>query len=152
MYALTRELGATNHDGTLPDVLLGRIRALMGSDSATLWLPRHGRHQEVLLSARFDYPGLLDSAPTPDLVRKLALKTGETVAVGRKMGALDLRVALQEAGGKDVIVVPLRSGGVAIGTLEVAGRLVGGLLFGPEHVQLIETLSAQVGVAVENSR
>ncbi|WP_432831970.1 putative bifunctional diguanylate cyclase/phosphodiesterase [Dactylosporangium sp. CA-092794] len=152
MYALTREVGATNHDGTLPDLLLGRIRALIAANSTTLWLPPQGRHQEVLLSARIEYSGLLDNAPTPDLFRKMALRTGATVAVGPKMGPPDLRAALQDAGGKDIIVVPLRSGGVAIGTLEVAGRLGGGPVFGPEDVRLIETLAAQVGVAVENSR
>src|SRR5262249_58787220 len=61
MYDLTREVGATVHDGTLPDVLLGRVRALMQAESATLWLPEQGRHPETLLSARFDYPGLFDS-------------------------------------------------------------------------------------------
>ncbi|WP_432980401.1 putative bifunctional diguanylate cyclase/phosphodiesterase [Dactylosporangium sp. CA-233914] len=152
MYELTRQVGATHHDGTLPDVLLGRIRALMAADSATLWLPRQGRHQEVLLSARFDYPGLLDSAPTPEVFRRMALRVGSTIAVGPKMGPLDLRVTLQEAGGKDVIVVPLRSSGVSIGTLEVAGRLGGAPVFGPDDVRLIETLAAHVGVAVENSR
>ncbi|MEV6928228.1 bifunctional diguanylate cyclase/phosphodiesterase [Dactylosporangium sp. NPDC051485] len=152
MYELTRQVGATHHDGTLPDVLLGRIRGLMASDSATLWLPSQGRHQEVLLSARFDYPGLLDSAPTPELFRKLALRTGATVAAGPKLGPLDLRAALQEAGNKDIIVVPLRSGGVSIGTLEVAGRLGFGPTFGSDDVRLVETLAAHVGVAVENSR
>jgi len=152
MYALTRDIGATNHDGTLPDVLLGRVRALMVADSATMWLPEHGRHQEVLLSARFDYTGLLDNAPTPDLFRQLAMRTGETVAVGPKFGDPELRSVLTDAGVKDVIVVPLRSSGVAIGTLEVAGRLGDQTAFGKEDVRLIETLSAHAGVTVENSR
>jgi diguanylate cyclase (GGDEF)-like protein len=152
MYSLTRDIGATNHDGTLPDVLLSRVRKLMVADSATLWLPEYGRHQEVLLSSRFDYPGLLDNAPTPDLFRQLAMRTGETVVAGPRAGDPELRAALQAAGVKDVIVVPLRSGGVAIGTLEVAGRLGNQTLFGKEDVRLIETLSAHAGVAVENSR
>ncbi|WP_345126445.1 bifunctional diguanylate cyclase/phosphodiesterase [Dactylosporangium darangshiense] len=152
MYALTRDIASTNHDGTLPDVLLGRVRALLVADSATLWLPRHGRHQEVLLSARFDYQGLLDAAPTPDLFRDLAMRTGQIVAVGPRTGDPDLRAQLQDAGVKDIIVVPLRSGGVSIGTLEVAGRLGDQVAFGRDDVQLIETLAAHTGVAVENSR
>jgi len=152
MYALTRDIASTNHDGTLPDVLLGRVRALLVADSATLWLPRHGRHQEVLLSARFDYQGLLDAAPTPDLFRDLAMRTGQIVAVGPKTGDPDLRAQLQDAGVKDIIVVPLRSGGVSIGTLEVAGRLGDQVAFGRDDIQLIETLAAHTGVAVENSR
>ncbi|GAB3864261.1 putative bifunctional diguanylate cyclase/phosphodiesterase [Dactylosporangium cerinum] len=152
MYALTRDIAATNHDGTLPDVLLGRVRALLTADSATLWLPEHGRHHEVMLSSRFDYPGLLDSATTPDLFRQLAMRTGQTVVAGPRAGAPELQSALQEARVKDVVVVPLRSSGVAIGTLEVAGRLGDKVVFGKEDVQLLETVSVQVGAAVENSR
>ncbi len=152
MYALTRDIAATNHDGTLPDVLLARVRALLAADSATLWLPEYGRHHEVLLSARFDYPGLLDSATTPDLFRQLAMRTGNTVVAGPKSGPPELQSALQEARVKDVIVVPLRSSGVAIGTLEVAGRLGDKVVFGKDDVQLLETLSVQAGAAVENSR
>jgi diguanylate cyclase (GGDEF)-like protein len=152
MYALTRDIAATNHDGTLPDVLLVRVRALLAADSATLWLPAQGRHPEVLLSARFDYRGLLDNAPTPDLFRQQAMRSGNTVAAGPKIGEPELRSALQQADVKDVIVVPLRSSGVPIGTLEVAGRLGAGTAFGKEDVQLLETLSAHAGIAVENSR
>lgn len=152
MYALTRDIAATNHDGTLPDVLLARVRALLAADSATLWLPEYGRHHEVLLSARFDYPGLLDSATTPDLFRQLAMRTGNTVVAGPRSGPPELQSALQEARVKDVIVVPLRSSGVAIGTLEVAGRLGDKVVFGKDDVQLLETLSVQAGAAVENSR
>ncbi|MEU7868016.1 bifunctional diguanylate cyclase/phosphodiesterase [Dactylosporangium sp. NPDC049140] len=152
MYGLTRDIASTNHDGTLPDVLLGRVRALLVADSASLWLPPQGRHQEVLLSARFDYPGLLDAAPTPDLFRELAMRTGRTIAVGPHVGDAELRTALQEASVKDIVVVPLRSGGVTIGTLEVAGRLGERIAFGKDDVQLIETLAAHTGVAVENSR
>ncbi|WP_433052512.1 EAL domain-containing protein [Dactylosporangium sp. CS-033363] len=152
MYGLTRDIASTNHDGTLPDVLLGRVRALLVADSASLWLPPQGRHQEILLSARFDYPGLLDTAPTPDLFRELAMRTGRTIAVGPRVGDPELRTALQEASVKDIIVVPLRSGRVTIGTLEVAGRLGERTAFGKDDVQLIETLSAHTGVAVENSR
>ncbi|WP_426514898.1 putative bifunctional diguanylate cyclase/phosphodiesterase [Dactylosporangium sp. McL0621] len=152
MYGLTRDIAGTNHDGTLPDVLLGRVRALLVADSASLWLPKQGRHQEVLLSARFDYPGLLDAAPTPDLFRELAMRTGSTIAAGPRDGEPELRAALSEASVKDVIVVPLRSSGVTIGTLEVAGRLGERTEFGRDDVQLIETIAANTGVAVENSR
>jgi diguanylate cyclase (GGDEF)-like protein len=153
MYRLTRDIAATNHDGTLPDVLLGRVRALLTADSATLWLPEYGRHHEVMLSSRFDYPGLLDSAPTSDLFRQLAMRTGQTVVAGPRSGPPELQSALQESRVKDVIVVPLLSTGVAIGTLEVAGRLgEDKVVFGKDDVQLLETLSVQVGAAVENSR
>jgi diguanylate cyclase (GGDEF)-like protein len=152
MYELTRIVGGTVHDGTLPDVLVGRVRALMRADAATLWLPAQGRHTEVLLSSRFDYPGLLDNAPTPDVLRIRAVQDGETVFVGPKHGTESLRAELRPRDIKDAIVVPLRSGNVVIGTLEVSGRLGDQFAFGPEDVQLLETLAAHAGVAVENAR
>ena len=152
MYALTRAIGATNNDGTLPDVLLSRVRALMQADSATLWVPAQGRHAEMLLSSRIDYPGLLDTIPTPEILRLRAVELGDTVAAGPKDGPEDLRAALHDAGVKDAIVVPLRSGSVVIGTLEVADRLGDATHFGDDDVRLLETLSAHAGVAVENSR
>ena len=152
MHDLTRAVGAAVHDGTLPDVLLGQVRALMQAESATLWLPQHGRHDEVMLSARFDYNGLLDDAPTPDTLRQRAFTTGETVFVNVKRGDEDLREHLLARNLKDAIVVPLRSGSVVVGTIEVASRLGDQFAFSGDDVRLLETLAAHAGVAVENSR
>ncbi|KAB1117539.1 diguanylate cyclase, partial [Micromonospora sp. AMSO12t] len=43
MYDLTRAIGERGQDGTLVDALLGRVRALMQAEYATLWLPALGR-------------------------------------------------------------------------------------------------------------
>jgi diguanylate cyclase (GGDEF)-like protein len=152
MYDLTKAVSASVHDGTLSDVLLSQVRALMQAESASLWLPSKGRHGEVLLSSRFDYPGLLDSAPTPEVFRQRAIQTGETIFVSPKHGPEDLRAAMRVRDLKDAIVVPLRSGTVVVGALEVANRLGDTVLFRPDHVRLLETLAAHAGVAVENSR
>ena len=152
MYDLTRALTETRHDGTLADVLLGRVRELLQAEYATLWLPGKGRHPEMLLSARVDDTGLIDLTVTPPALRTLAVKTGSTVAVGPKLGNEDLRFHLRECGTKDVIVVPLRSAATVIGTLEVAGRISELATFGPEDVRLLETVAAHAAVAVENSR
>jgi diguanylate cyclase (GGDEF)-like protein len=152
LYNLTRAMTATGYDGTMPDVLLARTRGLLRAESATLWLPAHGRYPEVLLSARVDYPGLLDSAQSPEQLRQLAIASGETVAVGPKLGTDELRSVLFIHDTKDAIVVPLHSGTAPIGTLEVAGRLGDVAYFGPDDVRLLETLAAHAGVAVENSR
>src|SRR6266540_1904443 len=125
LYDLTRAMTATGYDGTQPD---------------------------VLLSARVDYPGLLDSAATPDPLRRMAMDTGETVAACPKLGTEDLRDLLRLNGIKDAIVVPLRSGAAVIGTLEAAGRLGDNNYFGADDVRLLETLAAHAAFAVENSR
>jgi diguanylate cyclase (GGDEF)-like protein len=151
MYDLTKAVSASVHDGTLTDVMLAQVRALMQAESATLWLPAQGRHPELLLSSRFDYPGLLDRAPTPEVLRQRAFHNDQTVFVGPKHGSEALLAALRDHGGKDAIVVPLHSGTVVVGTLEVAGGR-DNFAFGPDDVRLLETLAAHAGVAVENSR
>ena len=56
-------------------------------------------------------------------MRRQAVRTGETVAVGPKMGSDELRLLLRQAGIKDAIVAPLRSGATVVGSLEVTGHL-----------------------------
>ncbi|MGK5674093.1 putative bifunctional diguanylate cyclase/phosphodiesterase [Micromonospora sp. URMC 106] len=153
MYELSRAVSESGQYGTLPDALLGRVRALMQAEYATLWLPAQGRHPEVLLTARNDDPGLLDFAKTPPALRERARDQGRTVAVGRGMTTDgDLRAALSAQRVKDVIVIPLRSGQAVIGTLEVANRLGDSNYFVRTDVPLFETVAAHAAVALENSR
>ena len=153
VYELTLAIREQGTDGGLPDALLGRVRALMRSEYATLWLPAQGRHPELLLSARVDDDGLLDISPAPAAVRDRAVAGQQAVGVGAQFEATaDLRPALREAGVKDVIVVPLRSGQTTIGSLEVANRLGDLLSFRPADVQVLETIAAHAAVAVENTR
>ena len=156
IHEITRATSASVTEGRLADVALGRLRAMVQAESATLWLPARGRFPEVLLTATLDYRGLLDSAPTPAAVRRRAFDTGEPVTIGEKLPRLEdtreLRTQLTDLGTKDVIVVPLRSGNAVIGTIEVAGRLGTMSHFNPDDLRAVETLAAHIGVAVENSR
>jgi diguanylate cyclase (GGDEF)-like protein len=152
LYDLNRAIGESGRDGGLPDVLLGRVRDMMNAEYATLWLPAQGRHPEVLLTARVDDHGLLDMTGTPDTLRRRAVADGKTIAVGPRLGDEPTRELLHQHGTKDAIVVPLRSGGAVIGSLEVASRLGDLIHFSAEDVRLLETLAAHASVAVENSR
>jgi diguanylate cyclase (GGDEF)-like protein len=152
LYDLTQAVSEGSRDGTVTDVLLARTRELLRAEYATVWLPESGRHPEVLLSARADYRGLLDSAGTPDRLRTMAVETGQTIAIGPKLPEEHLVTVLREHGTKDAIVVPLRSGDAVIGTLEAAGRLGDRARFGIDDVRLLETVAAHAAVAVENSR
>lgn len=152
MYELTRAVTSTPHDGTLPDVLLGRVRELLQAEHATLWIPGRGRYPEVKLSAKVDFDALLDVSVTPTSLRQLAYESGESVAVGPRLGDEVLRTELRDTQQKDVIVVPLRAGSVVIGCLEVVNRLGDSAQFGPGDVRLLETIAAHAAVAVENSR
>ncbi|RIV38729.1 bifunctional diguanylate cyclase/phosphodiesterase [Micromonospora radicis] len=153
MYELTRAMASAGAEGNLADVLLGRIRALMQAEYATLWLPAQGRHPEVLLTARLDDRGLLDVAQTPAAVRQRTVETGQTLAVGRLLGGdPELRRELTRQQLKDVIAVPLRSGQVVIGTIEVVNRLSDVGHFAPADVPILETVAAHAAVALENTR
>ncbi|SCL40705.1 diguanylate cyclase (GGDEF) domain-containing protein [Micromonospora pallida] len=153
MYELTRAMTASGQDGTLIDVLLGRIRKLMQAEYAILWLPAQGRHSEVLLTARVDTPGLLDVAPTPVVVREEARRERRTLVWGARLDGDDLLgAALRGTGVKDVIAVPLRSGQAVIGTLEVVNRLSDAGHFTSDDVPVFETVAAHAAVALENSR
>ena len=155
LYELTQAIGGEGGPGdTLADTLLGRVRAMMQAEYATLWLPAQGRHPEVLLSARVDDSGLLDVAPTPAEVRAYSQEAGgRTVAVGARFETeTRLRLALRASNVKDVIVTPLRSGSAVIGTLEVVNRLGDLGHFTSADVRMLETIAAHAGVAVENSR
>ena len=110
LYELTQAMSDAGRDGTLPDVLLVRVRELLQAEYATLWLPAQGRYPEVLLSARVDAPGLLDVSKTPPVLRERAVADGDTVVVGPRVGESGLRALIRGSGVKDAIVVPLRSG------------------------------------------
>jgi diguanylate cyclase (GGDEF)-like protein len=152
LYELTRVLGETRHDGTLADVLLGRVRELVQAEYATLWLPAQGRYPETLLSSRADDRGLIDLAATPEALRRLAVETGATVAVGAKLGDDELRSHLTSTDTREAIVVPLRSGTAVIGCLEAAGRMHQTTSYTEDDVRLLETVAVQAAVAVENTR
>lgn len=152
LYDLTRVIGETRYDGTLPDLLLGRVRELLNAECATLWLCPQGRYPETLLSARADDSGLIDISATPEPLRRRAVETGATAAAGPKLGDDELRAYLRDSGVKDAIVVPLRSGTAVIGCLEVAGRTGDHVTFTEDDVRLLETVAAQAAVSVENTR
>ena len=75
MYDLSRDISESPADGTIADVLLKRVRGLLHSEQATLWLPATGRYPESLLSARADDRGLLDTSATPVNLRRRAMET-----------------------------------------------------------------------------
>ncbi|MET8192986.1 bifunctional diguanylate cyclase/phosphodiesterase [Micromonospora sp. NPDC005222] len=153
LYELTRAVVESGQSGTLADALLGRVRSLMQAEYATLWLPAQGRHPETLLTARVDDPGLLDEARTPQALREKVRSARRTVAVGHGVTTDDeFRADLAERRIKDAVAVPLRSGPVVIGTLEVANRLGDGNHFTPADIAVFETVAAHAAVALENTR
>jgi diguanylate cyclase (GGDEF)-like protein len=153
VYELTRALTESGQDSTLIDSLLVRVRALMGAEFATLYLPQQGRHPEVLLTSKVEAAGLLDITRTPLPIRDRVISERRTVAVGSRFERdADLQSLLRPADVKDCIAVPLRSGQAVIGTLEMVNRLGDVKHFMPGDVQVLETIAAHAAVAVENSR
>ncbi|MBB4695387.1 diguanylate cyclase (GGDEF)-like protein [Actinoplanes abujensis] len=153
VYELTKAVREASDGAGLPDVLLGRVQALMRSEYATLWLAPQDRHPEVLLTARVENKGLLDISPTPASVRERAVAGGGALAVGPSfVETQDLRKPLRDSKIKDVLIVPLRSGQTTIGTLEVVNRLGDARSFRPADIQVLETIATHAAAAVENGR
>ncbi|MEU4421255.1 bifunctional diguanylate cyclase/phosphodiesterase [Actinoplanes sp. NPDC024001] len=153
VYELTQAVRDVGSNNALPDVLLDRVRSLMRSEYATLWLAPQGRYPEVLLTAQVDNKGLLDVSPVPGPIREFTVKQQSPVAVGAHFSDTEhLREHLRTARVKDVLLVPLRSGQTTIGTLEVINRVGENRTFRDSDVQVLETIAAHVAVAVENSR
>ncbi|WP_433828313.1 putative bifunctional diguanylate cyclase/phosphodiesterase [Actinoplanes sp. CA-015351] len=153
VYELTQALRKETSDSALPDVLLARIRTLMRSEWATLWLAPQGRYPEVLLTAQVDNKGLLDISPVPATIRDYAIKERRVVAVGARFPDTEhLRDDIRSTRVKDVLVVPLRSGQTVIGTLEVVNRIGESRSFRDSDIQVLETIAAHAAAAVENSR
>ncbi|MEU4693200.1 bifunctional diguanylate cyclase/phosphodiesterase [Actinoplanes sp. NPDC023714] len=153
VYELTQAVRNESSDSALPDVLLGRVRALMRSEYATLWLAPQERYPEVLLTAKVDDRGLLDLSPVPATIRDYAVSENRVLAVGSRFPDTEhLLDQLRSTRAKDVLVVPLRSGQAIIGTIEVVNRLGENRSFRDSDIQVLETISAHVAVAVENSR
>ncbi|MFI5890532.1 putative bifunctional diguanylate cyclase/phosphodiesterase [Actinoplanes sp. NPDC051513] len=153
VYELTKAVREDGSDASLPDVLLGRVRALMRAEYATLWLAPQGRHPEVLLTARVENKGLLDLSPAPPAVRAKAIADGQTVAVGPSFkDTHDLRKDLRQYKIKDAVIVPLLSGQTTIGSLEAINRMGDTRVFRAADVQVLETIAAHAAAAVENSR
>lgn len=153
VYELTKAVREDAVDAGLPDVLLGRVRALMRSEYATLYLVPQRSHPEVMLTARVENKGLLDLSPTPPAVRARAIADGLTLAVGPSFKETqDLRRELRAYKIKDVVIVPLRSGQTTIGSLEVINRIGDTRVFRAADVQVLETIAAHAAAAVENSR
>ena len=153
LYDLTRSMGDAGRDGTLPDVLLAGVRELLQAESATLWLPSQGRYPEL----HAQRPG---RRARPDrreqhagcAARPRGRQRARRSRSGRSSAIPGMRALIRDSGVKDAIVVPLRSGSVVIGSLEVTGRLGDVSAFRPADVRLLETLAAHAAVAVENSR
>ncbi|HEY1177273.1 MAG TPA: bifunctional diguanylate cyclase/phosphodiesterase, partial [Phytomonospora sp.] len=139
--------------GRLIDVMLGRLRSLLNAESATVWVPSDQRFPELLLSARLDDAGLLDTSPIPQSLLREALSEGTTLLITGRDGRGEHQRALAGSTAREAIIVPLRSGQVAFGCIAVSNRLGSALLhFRRADQTLLETLTAHVGVAVENSR
>ncbi|MEV0645090.1 bifunctional diguanylate cyclase/phosphodiesterase [Phytomonospora sp. NPDC050363] len=149
----TRKVAEATQSGRLVDVMLGRVRSLLNAESATVWVPADGRFPELLLSARLDDLGLIDTSPVPVELRDEVIRSGETLFVSDIHGEQAHREILHGSGARETIVTPLRSGQAVFGCLAVTNRLGGALLrFRTADQTLLETLTAHVGVAVENAR
>jgi diguanylate cyclase (GGDEF)-like protein len=137
----------------LIDAMLGRLREILSAESATVWVPKSGRYPEIRLTSTLDDAGLTDLDPIPDELQQAVMASGAGVLLSPKNGTREQKAALEEAGLRGAMMVPLRSGDEVYGCLSVADRIGGELShFVAVDLQLLETIAANVGIAVQNER
>jgi diguanylate cyclase (GGDEF)-like protein len=137
----------------LIDAMLGRLRDILSAESATVWVPASGRYAQIRLTSALDDAGLTDLDPIPDALQLAVMQSGTGVLISPKNGTAEQRAQLEAAGLRGAMLVPLRSGDEVYGCLSVADRIGGELShFLPMDLQLLETIAANVGIAVQNER
>lgn len=149
----TQSVAQAVQSNRLIDIMTHRLRDMLSAEAATVWVPKDRRFPEVLLTAYAETEGLLDTTPVPRELRAEVLESGKPLLVAPGHGSPQHRELLASQGVKDAVLVPLRSGNVTYGCLAAANRQGGDLArFGRDELNLLETLTAHAGVAVENSR
>ncbi|SDD99628.1 EAL domain-containing protein [Glycomyces harbinensis] len=141
------------HTKRLIDAMLGRLRDILSAESATVWVPAVGRYPPIRLTSSLDDSGLTDLDPVPDSLQRAVMDSGEGVLLSPKNGTKAQREELEAAGLRGAMLVPLRSGDEVYGCLSVADRIGGEIShFVSVDLQLMETIAANVGIAVQNER
>jgi diguanylate cyclase (GGDEF)-like protein len=137
----------------LIDAMLGRLRDILSAESATVWVPAAGRYPQIRLTSTLDDAGLTDLDPIPDELQREVMKSGKGLLLSPKNGTREEKETLERAGLRGAMLVPLRSGDEVYGCLSVADRIGGEVShFVPVDLQLLETIAANVGIAVQNER
>jgi diguanylate cyclase (GGDEF)-like protein len=137
----------------LIDAMLGRLRDILSAESATVWVPAAGRYPQIRLTSTLDDAGLTDLDPIPDGLQHEVMNSGKGLLLSPKNGTREQRATLEAAGLRGAMLVPLRSGDEVYGCLSVADRIGGEIShFVPVDLQLLETIAANVGIAVQNER
>jgi diguanylate cyclase (GGDEF)-like protein len=137
----------------LVDAMLGRLREILAAESATVWVPVQGRYPEIRLTSGVDDAGLTDLDPVPADLQREIMASGESALITPKHGPREQFAMLEAAGVKCAMLVPLRSGAEVYGCLSVADRIGGELShFIPVDLQLLQTIAANVSIAVQNER
>jgi hypothetical protein len=137
----------------LIDAMLGRLRDILSAESATVWVPAAGRYPQIRLTSTLDDAGLTDLDPIPDELQREVMASGRSLLLSPKNGTREEKAILESAGLRGAMLVPLRSGDEVYGCLSVADRIGGEVShFVPVDLQLLETIAANVGIAVQNER
>ena len=156
LEALHRITGAIL-DGSTPDRLLemvaDSVRELVGADMATICAPAGKEETLVIIVASGSDALQVRGTRVPserslpaEVIRRLAPMVLDNVSQDPRVHPAIARLNM---GPK--IFVPLRSKGVAFGTLAVANH-VGGRRFGPATVRMVEAFADQASIVIEHAR
>ncbi|WP_025273559.1 putative bifunctional diguanylate cyclase/phosphodiesterase [Haloglycomyces albus] len=153
LNSFTQVASGAVRSNRLLDAVLHKLREIMQSEYAVLWIPREGRYPQVRLVSSADGVALSDTDPIHPELEERVVRQDQAMDVGAYAGTFEERLWLRESGLDGAIIVPLRSGPETYGCLAVANKIGGELArFNSDDRQLMETIAAHVSVAVDNSR
>ncbi|MGN6246541.1 MAG: putative bifunctional diguanylate cyclase/phosphodiesterase [Motilibacteraceae bacterium] len=133
-------------EGSVDPSLLERVRTVLRAREAVLWLT-----DESLASVVSEGGAFRRETSEIDPIRERALTGGALLATAESADP-DVASALTRRGVRQVIAVPLLVSDAPLGTLEVQDRSSELATFSEADRDLLGTLAAQLGVALENRR
>ncbi|MGN6333238.1 MAG: putative bifunctional diguanylate cyclase/phosphodiesterase [Motilibacteraceae bacterium] len=133
-------------EGSVQPALLEQVRSVLRARAAVLWLADEAT--DLLVTEQH---ALMRESPLPDAIRTRAL-AGSPVMARWDDSDGETRRALRLRDARQVVAVPLLVGDSPLGTLEVQDRRTDLATFSEADRDLLGTLAAQLGVALENRR
>ncbi|RZS91364.1 diguanylate cyclase/phosphodiesterase [Motilibacter rhizosphaerae] len=150
LYEMARSARSSTDRQQALEALLQRVRDVLNAEEARIVVPPD-EHSPYGWSARSWEDGFEVPAGGDGVLHELVRSSGAPRLVSSGTNDPALQRWLRERGAREAIVVALSGEAGIIGTLEVTDHLAEVRPFGPADVELLETLAAHAGFALENS-
>jgi diguanylate cyclase (GGDEF)-like protein len=147
--------GAPAGESAIVELLGDALRMFRAEVAQVSVWPSAGSPLITRTTVRADGPAEVDEAtesPEDDRLLEEVMASESGMVIDRRLAGHDQAAFLAHHGLSDAVITSLRADNRVVGTILVGKRTEDVVGFDQEHLNLLETLAAQVGAAVENSR